>query len=106
MTTWTISNIDKTIKPIYSNSNFSVYTDNASLHEFSIDGETLFICITGYVLPRDGINIIKEGNAEILVSKLFSLYHFDFIKYIKGHFNILIIYKNKFRIYTDHIGIK
>jgi hypothetical protein len=67
----------------------------------------ILIHIDGYIIPRLEIfEQTKNENQHDLLFKLYIKYGTQFIRFVKGVFNIVIIDKNKFFIYNDPHSIK
>lgn len=106
---WLITNLKKkqnlNSKFIIKNfDNFCLYLDKNTNYYKSYER---IIFIEGYILPR--YNYYEKYNEipqEKLIQILFSNHGFDFINYIKGNFNLLIIEQDKFYIFNDRIGVK
>ena len=76
-------------------------------NESLINNKMVKFFIDGYVLPRteyyDQYSNLKQSE---LIRKLYAKFGLDFIKYIKGVFNILIIVGEDFYIFNDRHSIK
>lgn len=84
--------------------NLSVKAEDDTLFHSNIDTR---IYIEGYIVPRLGVfkkyNHFSESQ---LVETLFADYQFDFIKYIKGAFTLILFVDNNFYIYSDRHSLK
>ncbi len=97
---WYIKN-----NPNYKKNDDCVYLTNL-IDQFD-DNEKPFIYIEGYIIPRIAyFDEYKELSKEDLVIKLFNKYGLDFIKYIKGIFIIVILFKDRFYILNDRHSVK
>jgi len=88
---------------LLSESSFCRFYGN-NKEQFFIDDISVFI--DGYVIPRNEIfsTYCKLNNQE-LVRELYKEYGFDFVKYVKGIFCILIINDQEVHLFTDQFGI-
>lgn len=67
----------------------------------------IFFHIDGYIIPRTNIfEEYKNQSQPDLLINLFKKYGEQFVRYIKGVFNIVIIDKSRFLIYNDRHAIK
>ncbi|MDY0222703.1 MAG: hypothetical protein RBR67_16360 [Desulfobacterium sp.] len=69
-------------------------------------GQNAWVC-DGYLLPRKDLSgsFSSHTSAE-LADAIFREYEDQFINYVKGHFNLIQLMPDKFRVYSDHFGIK
>lgn len=66
-----------------------------------------FLLIDGFVFPRlSAPPRYMTFNDIELVSALYSEYGSSFVNYIKGEFTVIILKRDSFEIYSDHIGLK
>lgn len=98
MKSWLITNHEK-------------YTSDNDMFTCVIDGRKQIlnepkVLIDGYVLSRENSSFkLSLSDLEESLYQLYSLKGEKFIDEIKGNFVIIIIEKDKFSIYNDHIGI-
>ena len=110
MISWVISNknnIKTDLKQILSNkhSRFSLFYCDDS--KYFYDKNEIFIIIDGYVLPRKNYYYQYSNlNQFELVYKLYLNYNKDFINYVKGVFNIIILDNGNFCVFNDRHSIK
>lgn len=72
-----------------------------------IKDEKLNIYIDGYILPRISVyDAYKDLSQDNLVLTLFKKYKFDFIKYIKGVFVIVLKIDEDYYIFNDRHSLK
>ena len=65
------------------------------------------LLIDGYILPRvEYFDEYKNLNQHELIENLYIKHNDNFIKYIKGVFNIILIKENSFQIFNDRHSIK
>ena len=76
-------------------------------NEFTINNVNILFFIDGYVLPRKKYykEYSKSEQPELL-KNLYIKFGLNFIKYIKGVFNILLIVGEEFYIFNDRHSIK
>jgi hypothetical protein len=78
---------------------------SSNIPNIKSDGVSVFI--DGYIIPRASVYAKYKSQSQTdLIITLFKLYGIEFIKYIKGAYNIIIFNQNKFYIYTDIHSIK
>lgn len=72
-----------------------------------IRNKEIVICIDGHIIPRikyfRDYSYLSQGD---IILKLYEKYKLNFLNYIKGSFNIIIIDNDRFYIVNDHSGIK
>ncbi|GJQ64319.1 MAG: hypothetical protein SCALA702_33720 [Melioribacteraceae bacterium] len=103
---WLITNTDLTETPEKNIKSelFTVYY-NAEVQIVKIDD--VIVLIDGYVLPRfDFKDVFSERKNGELVVYLYKKYGEEFIQYLKGSFNLILIVKGKLKLFNDHIGLK
>ncbi|MFA7359811.1 MAG: hypothetical protein WC139_02120 [Candidatus Kapaibacterium sp.] len=99
---WFISNLNielnsSTLNGISTNVNWVSFYDP---NEYSA-------YIEGYIIPRKShFNEYQNLTKHELIYKLFSRYKFNFIKYIKGSFNIIIKQGTSYYIFNDIHSLK
>lgn len=92
---------------IYSGDSGSFWSNDAELKRYSLEGFEVSIFIDGYVIPKmDCFEIYKHLQSNDLIYHLFEKYEFEFVKYIKGIFVLVLIINGRYYFYTDHLGIK
>ena len=105
---WCVTNINK-IRKIgeYIQSKSFHYFSEIEFNEFLINNIKIKFIIDGYILPRteyyEQYSNLKQTE---LIRNLYVKFGLDFIKYIKGVFNILIIVGEDFYIFNDRHSIK
>ena len=103
---WEITNIAegkvKTAKTTINAGIFNVsFNDHCKIQHYS--ERNLYILIDGYVLPRfEFFDEYFSFNQDDLVIHLYLKYGLEFIKRLKGSFNIIIIYQNVIHLFNDH----
>ena len=103
---WTITNHKISNQTeVFTGNNFSVFSTNNELELVSLNHKTgsFSFFMLGFCIPT--IHCASRKHSLELVKELFSDYGFDFIKYVKGSFNIVIFNKDEFKIYSDHHGV-
>lgn len=91
--------------PQYKKNNNCFYLTNLVNH-FN-NNVNPFIYIEGYVIPRiTYFEEYKELSKEDLVITMFNKYGLDFIKYVKGVFIIVFLFKDYFYIFNDRHSVK
>jgi asparagine synthetase B (glutamine-hydrolysing) len=105
---WLVTNLDlgniNNKSQLVHQSGYTFITTKMS----SID-DSLSNCwfIDGYILPRHNLKAeCAQISSEKLPDVLYEKYGENFINHIKGNFTLLQIYKNGFKIFSDHFGIK
>ena len=84
--------------------NYTLFTDE--ILPTQKKGQDAWIC-DGYLLPRTTLSASYSFQTSIeLAEALFSEYGHRFIDHVKGHFNLIQLKPDKFRIYSDHFGIR
>lgn len=95
-------NINRNYKKIFDDHHL-LFGGNLAYYE----KDDLIILIDGYVMPRTAFyKELKDYKKTELISFLFGRYEFNFINYIKGFFNIIIIKEKEIRVYNDYAGMK
>jgi len=78
-----------------------------SLQAPSDNSENFRIFIDGYVVPRlQCFDEFKDHTPEDMIRSLYLRTGDSFIHSIKGIFTIIILFKDKFLIFSDRSGIK
>lgn len=79
-----------------------------SSHKYEIiQKKGIYIIIDGYLLPRSFCFAEYKGLDQYqLISVLFNKYNENLVNYIKGVYNLVIVYNEKFYILNDHMSIK
>jgi len=105
---WCVTNINEIRKSgeHIQRKSFNCFSEIA-FNEFLINNIQVKFIIEGYVLPRtqyyDQHSKLKQPE---LIRKLYAKFGLEFIKYIKGIFNILVIIGEHFYIFNDRHSIK
>jgi len=107
MLNWLISK--KQIQTILENkigfNGFYLYYNGDFVTKF--DDPQIYIGIEGYILPREFcFEKYKHLQNNELILHLYIEYGLNFIKYIKGIFNILIVEEHGFYLFNDRHSIK
>lgn len=67
----------------------------------------IIIIIEGFIVPRNSIfNDYFNLDKYLLVADLYRKYDINFVNYIKGNFNIIIIDGSKFFLFNDHLSLR
>lgn len=84
--------------------NYTFFSDEMSPD--SKHGQNAWIC-DGYLLPRKTLSgSISSHTSTESVEALFREYGDQFVNYVKGHFNLIQLMPDTFKVYSDHFGIK
>ena len=105
---WCVTNINeiRKIGKHIQRKSFHCFSE-IEFNEFLINNIKVKFIIDGYVLPRmqyyDQYSNLKQSE---LIRNLYAKFGLDFIEYIKGVFNVLIIVGENFYIFNDRHSIK
>jgi len=107
MKNWIISNIQKeaVLEHYIDFGDFALSFDGDFVRTFDDSG--IYIGIDGYIIPREFcFTEYKHLRETALVMTLFKKYGVDFIRYIKGIFNIILIKDESFFLFNDRHSVK
>jgi hypothetical protein len=93
----------------YECDEFAFYAEYSGENSKTATGRNskLLVFIDGYIMPRKA-HYTKYSHLSMpdLLLTLYDEYRGEFIKYVKGMFNIVIIENNSFTVFNDRAGIK
>ena len=107
---WLVTNepnvrIAENLSTVYTNNHLSVYSDKTDF--FQNPAQNMIILIDGFIIPREKyFHQYSDLGQYDLIVKLHTKYGEKFIDYIKGSFNILLVFQNEILIYNDRQSIK
>jgi|GEM_PF-3149961 len=100
---WSLTNLSlQNDTPTFDGGGFQFFTENSG----SSESEQIYVHVDGYFLFREDCQQdIELEDQESAVKILYTKYGKEFVKKIKGIFTIVILFRERFEIYTDHLGL-